>query len=782
MKRKLGIVLACLLVLSVLAGCAEDAGSGLEGENHVKQTMYISFDEDGAQVTEMISQKNYPVHYVFENAKYKQPESAKRVDGVSGKALSFDGYSTFVEAEAVAEDTKALTVSLWVAPRAYATRTDGKLTGLVSSLGVAGGFDLGMYNYGTWCFEAITNKGSYKLWSEEVVIDLYQWNYLTAVFDGKAGQMRLYKNGIQVASCDVSANTVKAGDGGLLIGKSQNAAMVDDVFTANMFGGLMDELEIRQEVLTDEQILANYERYADAKVDLSQLWLDAEILSDDRYAPQYHLRVSQNWQNETYGFFYYNGYYHAFCQQNVLGPYYTDGQRWGHFVSTDLVHWEELTPALVPEDNGIDRNHVFSGCAILMPNGEPKLFYTGVDYSQTYLNLIATATAADLTDPKLTAWNKTGNVVVEQGDLSTTNNFRDPFIYVENGEYFMLIGGTNKETGGGAIYCFKATDDTLENWQYLNMLYSGDSLKYAFLGNCYELPNLFRLESRDGKQSKYLLMFSPIGNINGVYYLLGDFDAKTGTFIPEREEPQRYDLGPKSQVLCPAGFYDTNTGRNLLITMSRTGLSAQERYDSGWSTVMTLVKELYLSDDGELLIKPIGEYDSLNKGALLQQEDVSLTVKEANELLKSVSGYQLRIELTVEAEPGSKVGIYVKHSAASGERVDIFYDLASQELGIDTSKSSLDMRNNGAGSGVAALQEGEAIQLTVFVDRAMVEAYLNGKNQVTAFGYNASADSEGLKLYSSGGEATVTRLVVYELESSTGYDVPAFWDEQEEKQ
>lgn len=774
---KMKFVIAALLLVLTLAGCTRTDGptEGVVPVGEGKQIMYFSFDEDGSQVTEMSSQSSYPVHYVFENAKYKQSESAKRVDGVSGKALSFDGYSTFIEAEAVSEDTQALTVSLWVAPRAYATRTDGKLTGLVSSMGVAGGFDLGMYNYGTWCFEAITNKGSYKLWSEEAVIDLYRWNYLTAVFDGKAGQMRLYKNGARVAACDVSATTVKAGDSGLLIGKCLDEAMADDVFTANMFGGLMDELEIRQEVLTDEQILANYQRYADARVELSQLWLDAQVLADDRYAPQYHLRVSQNWQNETYGFFYYNGYYHAFCQQNVLGPYYTDGQRWGHFVSTDLVHWEELTPALVPEDNGIDRNHVFSGCAILMPNGEPKLFYTGVDYSQTYLNLIATATAADLSDAKLTNWNKTGNVVVEQGDLSTTNNFRDPFIYVENGEYFMLIGGTDPETGGGAIYCFKATDDTLENWQYLSVLYSGDSLKYAFLGNCYELPNLFRLESRDGKQSKYLLMFSPIGNINGVYYLLGDFDAATGTFIPEQEEPRRYDLGPKSQVLCPAGFYDTNTGRNLLITMSRTGLSAQERYDSGWSTVMTLIKEMYLDENGELRIEPIAEYDSLNKATLLAREDVSLTVKEANELLKDVSGDQLRVELTIQAEAGSKVGIHVKQNAASGERVDVYYDLASQELGIDTSKSSLDMRNNGAGSGVVELN-GEDIRLTVFVDRAMVEAYLNGRNQVTAFGYNASADSEGLKLYSSGGEVTVTRLVVYELGSSTGCDVPAFWD------
>jgi len=58
----------------------------------------------------------------------------------------------------------------------------------------------------------------------------------------------------------------------------------------------------------------------------------------------------------------------------------------------------------------------------------------------------------------------------------------------------------------------------------------------------------------------------------------------------------------------------------------------------------------------------------------------------------------------------------------------------------------------------------------------MVEAYLNGKNQVTAFGYNTSSTADGLKLYSSGSNAVIKSLVVYELESSTGYDVPAFWN------
>lgn len=774
MRKRSVRAAALLMALSLLAGCTIAGGPG--GGEDMNPDIRISFDESGSQVLEAVSQKRYFVNYVFEDAKYKESEPAKRVRGVSGNALSFDGYSTWIAAEGITENVKGLTVSIWVAPRAYATRTDGKLTGILSSMGAAGGFNLGMYNYGTWCFEAITNRGSCKLWSEEEIIDLYKWNYLTAVFDGEKGQMRLYKNGRQVASCETSATEIKGSDCGLRIGRAQEDAAVEDVFAANMFGGLMDELEIYTGVLTDTQIQEKYQRFGDtASLDVAeQLWLDYEILSDDRYAPQYHLRVSQNWQNETYGFFYYNGYYHAFCQQNVLGPYYTDGQRWGHFVSTDLVHWEEVTPALLPEDNGIDNNHVFSGCAALMPNGEPKLFYTGVNYSQTYLNLIATATPEDLSDPKLTDWNKTGNVVIDQGELSTPDSFRDPFIYREDGTYFMLIGGTNRETGGGAVYCFRAADDTLENWEYVSMLYSGDSRKYSFLGNCYELPNLFRLTNKSGTVTRYMLMFSPIGNINGVYYLLGDFDAKTGTFTPDWEEPRRYDVGPVSQVLCPSGFYDTNTGRNLLITMSRTGMEARERYDSGWSTVMTLIKEVSLSDSGELIIEPIEEYNSLNKECLLNLENAAISVKEANALLENISGDMLRIEVTLDPGSDREVGLFVKYDAAGAEAVKILYNTENSQFQIDASKSSLDMRNNGAGGGTVEL-DGEEIQLTVFVDRAMVEAYLNGKNQVTAFGYNTSPDADGLKIFSSGNTAVIKSLRVYALGSSTGYDVPAFW-------
>ena len=179
-------------------------------------------------------------------------------------------------------------------------------------------------------------------------------------------------------------------------------------------------------------------------------------------------------------------------------------------------------------------------------------------------------------------------------------------------------------------------------------------------------------------------------------------------------------------------------------------------------------------DSGELIVKPIEEYNSLNKECLLNLENAAISVKEANALLENISGDMLRIEVTLNPGSDREVGLFVKYDAAGAEAVKILYNTENSRFQIDASKSSLDMRNNGAGGGTVEL-DGEEIQLTVFVDRAMVEAYLNGKNQVTAFGYNTSSDADGLKIFSSGNTAVIKSLRVYALGSSTGYDVPAFW-------
>ena len=51
---------------------------------------------------------------------------------------------------------------------------------------------------------------------------------------------------------------------------------------------------------------------------------------------------------------------------------------WGHAVTTDLVHWEHLPPALMPTPGGLDADGCFSGCCIIDTDGTPTILYTGV--------------------------------------------------------------------------------------------------------------------------------------------------------------------------------------------------------------------------------------------------------------------------------------------------------------------------------------------------------------------------------------------------------------------
>ncbi|KOU64375.1 levanase, partial [Streptomyces sp. MMG1533] len=72
--------------------------------------------------------------------------------------------------------------------------------------------------------------------------------------------------------------------------------------------------------------------------------------------PQFHFTPEKNWMNDPNGLVYYKGEYHLFYQYNPNGNSWGD-MSWGHAVSKDLVHWEELPLALSHDDEEM----VFSG-------------------------------------------------------------------------------------------------------------------------------------------------------------------------------------------------------------------------------------------------------------------------------------------------------------------------------------------------------------------------------------------------------------------------------------
>lgn len=743
-----------------------------------------SFDEgSGSEVSETYSGTTATVEHVFSEAKHKPDSTPEWYDGVRNSCLLFDGYSTSIETaiDSLGTSQEKLSVEAWVAPRSHGIGESDRLEAVVSqhALSIDRGFEFGLDSHGSCSFRIGVGTDTAEVSSDSRCVPTYEWSHIAGVFDGNDGSLSVFVNGSKAASKDLGeSRSIICADVPLSIGKSNQPTnragqgkTSDDVFHVHMFNGLIDELALYENALTADQIASHYERICSRhdedlpNVGFETIGLDPSLYSDDRHRPEYHLIAPGHWMNEPHAPLYYDGQYHLFYQHNPKGPYWGN-IHWGHWVSDDLVHWRHLPVALSPGPTDLDPDGIWSGNATYTEEGDPVLFYTAGNMANTPDQVVATATPANHTDPNLIEWEKTGEVAIEKPRRIglRENDFRDPYLWHEDGSWFCLVGAGIQDGGGTALVY---ESKTLDEWQFKGHLFQTDHDEYPELGTVWELPILLSLGENNNGDEKHVFIISPVGagaNVE-VYYWLGEWDADDYQFVPDDEEPQRIDYGDFG-FTGPSAMRDPKTGRCVLFTIAQDQRRPQDHFEAGWAHNGGLPLELYLNDDDQLGIEPLEELTSLRNEELVDVSDQ--TLRSTNEELTGVAGNTLEILLELDSDGASKYGIEVRKSGE--EQVRIYYDESRERIYAhrEESSSDLDVRSGLAEqsslihSGKLELNR-DTLRLHLFLDKSMVECYAQSRRSITTRVYPTQSEATGLALWADGG-VTVESMQIWELE------------------
>jgi beta-fructofuranosidase len=417
--------------------------------------------------------------------------------------------------------------------------------------------------------------------------------------------------------------------------------------------------------------------------------------------------------NDVNGCFQYQGYYHVFYQTHPFGSGFGE-MYWGHTRSKDLVHWEQLPLAVWPSKVKDDMS-CWSGGSAFDGRGEPMLFYTSAG-GRPFTQWVAIPASKDLI-----VWKKhpANPILVQraQGDPEFDPAWRDPFLCQEDGRTLMVIGGTGK---GLPIY--EAEDRDLTKWKYRGIIFD----KVA------ECPNFFKLGEH--------WVFLSSAFREGVEYYIGSLDMKNWKFEPMTHGVMDFNRGPHS-IYGTNIFFD-DQGRCIFL-----GRLGGTRPGRNWNGCMMLPRVLTIAPDKRPVQRPAAELASLRSK---HRHFSDLTLADTQRVLPDVSGDTLEIIAELALGDAKAVGLRLRRSADGTRAATIRYDGAQLDVA-------------GVKFPVDPPKEDKRIKLHVFLDKSVIEVFVNdGRAVASQFVYTDPGDV-GVAVFAEGGTGKVRLLDAWQM-------------------
>jgi len=447
-----------------------------------------------------------------------------------------------------------------------------------------------------------------------------------------------------------------------------------------------------------------------------------DVSYQETYRPQFHFTARKGWLNDPNGLVYYRGEYHLFFQHNPFGTEWGN-MTWGHAVSRDLVHWEQLPNAIEPDELGT----IFSGSAVVDAENTAGLA------AGTEKPIVAFYTAAGGTSPQSQGRRFTqcmaysldrgrtfrkypGNPVV--GHIAAEN--RDPKVtrHAPSRQWIMAL-----YLDGNEFALLRSPD--LIHWQELQRL---------TIPECAECPDFFPMTVR-GRPNEQKWIFTAA---NG-RYLVGTFDGNR--FSPE---------GPPKQVDFGANFYAVQTysgippsdGRRIQIAWMAGGAYPQMPFNQQMSFPCELT--LRPTEDGLRLYRwPVREIRTL----------YAAEHRATNRPLRA--GQEYRIPAKAELWD---VEMQIQPASAESIRVMV----RGQEIVWERKSATLQCLGRAA---PLTLRSGE-LNLRLLADRTSLEVFAQGGRVSMTSCVLFDPQEREITVCAEGGEARLRSLAARTLRSA----------------
>ncbi|TAL35208.1 MAG: glycoside hydrolase family 32 protein [Spirochaetes bacterium] len=426
----------------------------------------------------------------------------------------------------------------------------------------------------------------------------------------------------------------------------------------------------------------------------------------DPHRPLFHFSPVMNWMNDPCGLIRWRGEYHMFYQYHPFSSFWGP-MHWGHAVSGDLVHWRYLPVALAPDtpEHADDFSGIFTGSAV-DDNGVLTLVYTDHRDTRYCVDRIMQSQSVASSDDGIVFKKFADNPVIASRPDGCAEDFRDPKVWREDGEWRMVLG--SRMEGRGQVLLYGSKD--LKHWEYGGVLFRATRDGVGM----YECPDFFPLGEG------HALLASVVeerGGVKEFYTILVTGAFREGAFVPERET--RFDFGP--DFYAPQSFLD-DKGRRIVIAWMENWGNSFLTHPSGWSGAATLPRTIETNSRGEILIRPVEELEALRKTV---QPAVEMSGKALDTSLLPVHSdldlFEVMLEFT-PLEKGAHCGLVI--AGKDGGEVAVFYDADQSRVVID--RGAMVLGEKGIFAERIDPEENGLVRLHVFCDRSSVEVFAGG--------------------------------------------------------